>query len=264
VADLLKDLTDEGILTLTLNRPATLNSLGGTMVPDLIDALHAAVDDRRVRVIVITGSGRGFCSGADVQYGGPNSAPRERPVRSELEARVGQAGALVLAIVESRVPVIAAVNGAAVGAGLGLALSCDIRIASDQARMGTIFIKRGLATDYGVAFWLPRLVGPAKAFELLYSGEVLAAPQLLELGLVNRVVAHEELLPETLSYARMIAEGPAAAYTYTRQNALRAVTEGLVPFLEQEWRHQAELLVSDDAREGFAAFREKRAPRFSR
>jgi 2-(1,2-epoxy-1,2-dihydrophenyl)acetyl-CoA isomerase len=260
--DLLQELSPEGVLRLTLNRPATLNSLGGSMIPDLIGALYEANEDRRVRCIVLTGAGRGFCSGADVSFGGPNSNPAERPVNFEIERRVGQAGAVVLAMAESRVPIIGAINGPAAGAGFGLALCCDVRIASDRARMGTIFIKRGLSSDYGVGYWLPLLVGPARAFELLYSGDLLDAQALLSLGLVNRVVPHDTLLDEAMAYAGMIAAGPADAYTSIRHNVIAGSGVDLVAFLEQEWQAQTRALVSEDAREGFAAFREKRAPRF--
>jgi 2-(1,2-epoxy-1,2-dihydrophenyl)acetyl-CoA isomerase len=263
--DLLRELSDEGVLTLTLNRPQTLNSLGGTMVADLIDALTQSRDDRRVRAIVITGAGRGFCSGADVSTGGPNRVRADGGIAGEQpDDRIGATGRFVTAMLESRVPVIGAINGPAAGAGFGIALCCDVRIASDQARMGTVFIRRGLATDYGVGYWLPRLVGPAKAFELLYSGELLAAEALLQLGLVNKVVPHESLIDETRAYARMIAEGASQAYAYSRANVIDSLRGDLQRFLELEWTRQSELLASEDAREGFRAFAEKRAPRFAR
>jgi 2-(1,2-epoxy-1,2-dihydrophenyl)acetyl-CoA isomerase len=263
--DLLRELSPEGVLTLTLNRPQTLNSLGGTMVPDLIAALTKANDDRSVRAILITGAGRGFCSGADMSTGGPNRVRADGQIAGEsLEDRIGTTGRLVMAMAESRAPIVGAINGPAVGAGLGIALCCDVRIASEQARMGTIFIKRGLATDYGVGYWLPRLVGPAKAFELLYSGDILSAPELLELGLVNKVVPHEALMEEAMAYARTIADGPLKAYGYTRRVVIESLRGELERFLEQEWNFQSELLASEDAREGFRAFAEKRAPRFAR
>ena len=260
--DLIRELGNGGVLTLTLNRPETLNSLGGTMTHDLIDSFRGAKGDSKVRAIVLTGAGRGFCSGANTSTGGPNRPPGERPVVAGIDPKIGEAGELVTAMAESTAPIIGAINGAAAGAGFGLALCCDVRIASNQARMGSVFIKRGLATDFGAGYWLPLLVGPAKAYELLYSGDLLDAQSLLALGLVNRVVPHESLMDETMAYARMIADGPAQAYAYSRRNVIRAFKTDMRAFLEQEWASQSELLVSHDAREGFAAFREKRAPRF--
>ncbi len=262
--DLIRDVGDDGVLTLTLNRPETLNSLGGTLMHDLIDAFRRSKGDHRVRAIVVTGAGRGFCSGANANTGGPNQPPAERLVVEGIDPQLGESGELVVAMAESEAPVIGAINGPAAGAGFGLALSCDVRIASDQARMGSIVIKRGLATDFGVGYWLPRLVGPARAYELLYAGDLLDAQALLELGLVNRVVPHELLMDEALAYARTIADGPARAYAYTRRSVIAAFHSELRPFLEQEWTLQSELLDAADAREGFAAFREKRPPRFAR
>ena len=261
--ELLRELTDDGVLVLTLNRPATMNALSNDLARGIIEAAIESKTNDAIWVIVITGAGRGFCAGADLSGGGPargSGGPRPRAAATD---KLGTSGAIVKALANADVPIVGAINGAAAGAGFGLALCCDVRIASDQARMGSIFIKRGLGTDYGVSWWLPRLVGAAKAFELLYSGDILDAQALLGLGLVNRVVPHESLMAETMAYARTIAAGPPFAYTYTRRNVMRAIDTGLDAQVESEWRNQVELLGTADAAEGFRAFAERRAPTFT-
>jgi 2-(1,2-epoxy-1,2-dihydrophenyl)acetyl-CoA isomerase len=182
--------------------------------------------------------------------------------RSDVVNKWGRAGDLITSMAEADVPIIGAINGAAAGAGFGLALSCDVRIASDQARLGSIFIKRGIASDNAVSFWLPRLVGLAKAFELMYTGDLLNAEQALAAGIVNRVVPHESLMDETIAFARLIAAGAPMAYAYTRRQLMRALDHDLRTHLEYEWTLQAEVLASADAREGFRAFAERRQPEF--
>ena len=265
--DILHEQTPEGIVVLTLNRAETMNSLSGEIVQVIIATARASKTDDSIRAIVITGNGRGFCSGADLSLGGPargdddgGSANRGRSASAD---KFGQAGQLVTALAEADVPIIGAINGAAAGAGFGLALCCDIRIASDQARMGSVFIRRGIATDYGVSYWLPRIVGLPKAYELLYSGELLDAKAAMAIGLVNRLVPHEELLKETMAYASTIAAGPPLALTYTRRAVQRSLDSDLRHQLEFEWTQQSELLGMADAREGFRAFLERRPPNFT-
>lgn len=261
---LLRTLTQDGVLVLTLNRPEAMNALSGELAQGLISAARETTANDAIRVVVVTGNGRGFCAGADLSGGGPTGGGGgSGRTRAVLGDTLGSSGALVKAFAQADVPVIAAINGAAVGAGFGIALCCDVRIASDQARMGSIFIKRGIATDYGVSWWLPRLVGPAKAFDLLYSGEILDAQTLLGLGLVNRVVPHESLMDEVLAYARMIASGPPLGYMFTRRNVQLALDSGMDAQIEFEWRNQREALSSQDAAEGFRAFAERRAPKFT-
>jgi len=264
-SDLLREQTDDGIVVLTLNRPETMNAIGGGISAGIMAACRESKRDDSIRCIVITGTGRGFCSGADLSSGGParredGSGPSRG--RSATVDKLGP-GELILAMVAADVPIIGAINGVAAGAGFGLALSCDVRIASDQARMGTIFIKRGVATDYGTSYWLPRVVGLPRALEIAYSGDLMDAQKLLSLGLVNKVVPHDSLMEETIVYARMIASGPALGYAYTRRNLLRSFDNDLQRQLELEWTNQTELLGTQDAREGFGAFIERRPPRFT-
>lgn len=263
---LLRELSDDGVLLLTLNRPETMNSISAEINRGLMAAMRDSKTDNRIRVIVITGAGRGFCSGADLSAGGPARSDFDGtgggPGRAARVNKLGP-GDLVMAFADADVPIIAAVNGPAAGAGFGLALCCDIRIASDQARLGTIFIKRGIGPDYGTSFWLPRIVGLSKAYELVYTGDLIDAQAALAIGLVNRVVPHDSLMEETLTLARTIASGPAIAYTYSRRAIARSLENDLRSQLELEWTNQSELLTTRDAREGFAAFRERRPPVFT-
>jgi 2-(1,2-epoxy-1,2-dihydrophenyl)acetyl-CoA isomerase len=261
---LLRELGGDGVLLLTLNRPETMNALSAEIGRGIVDACRETRTNPAIRVIVITGTGRGFCSGADLSAsrrsgGEGGAAPSKWPTLD----KSGGSGDFVAAMAECNVPIVAAINGAAAGAGFGMALCCDIRIASEQARMGSIFIKRGIAADYGASTWLPKLVGHSKALELFYSGDLLGADELLRIGLVNKVVPHESLLEETLAYARKIAKGPALAYAYIRRNVMRSHDMQLRDHAEYEWRNQLDVLGTADNIEGFAAFREGREPKFT-
>ncbi|HEY5647046.1 MAG TPA: enoyl-CoA hydratase-related protein [Pseudomonadales bacterium] len=251
---------EDGVLTATLNEPATMNALSPAISQGIFDALERANQDEAVRVLVLTGSGRGFCAGAAVGgVGGGGQAPSRR-------ARLDQQGSsarTMQAFSSCEVPVIAAVNGVAVGAGFGIALCCDVRILAESARMGSIFIKRGLASDYGVAYWLPRIIGMGRACDLMYSGNILDSAACLSLGLANRVVQDDALLAEAKAYARMIADGPPLAYTLVRRMLQRGGDMPLGDFAEYEWSNQRLLLGSKDVAEGFRSFIEKRPARFT-
>jgi len=263
--EVLRELTDDGILILTLNRPERMNALSAGISAGILEAVRETKRNDAVRVLIITGTGRGFSAGADLSAGGParpeGGGTPSAVGRSSLVDKLGP-GSIVEAMADADVPIVAAVNGAAAGAGFGLALCCDIRIASDQARLGTIFIKRGVGADWGVSYWLPRIVGLPKAFELFYSGELLNARDALAAGIINRVVPHESLMDETMAYARMIATGPPIAYTYTRRSLVESLDNNLHRQLILEWSQQSELLNTNDAREGFRAWVEKRQPVF--
>ena len=251
----------DGVLTATLNEPESMNALSPGISQGIFDAVERANDDDDVRVLVLTGNGRGFCAGAAVGgFGGAGSATASRKAR--LDHRGGSARA-VEAFSACEVPIIAAVNGAAVGAGFGVATCCDVRILAESARMGSIFIKRGLASDYGVSYWLPRIVGIGRAYDLMYTGELLDAPRCLALGLANQVVPDAGLMAAAGDYARMIADGPPLAYTLVRRMMQRAGDLPMADFAEYEWANQRLLLQSKDVAEGFKAFVEKRAPKFT-
>ena len=219
----------DGIATLTLNRPERLNALGGTLRQDLHDAVTRAGADPEVRVMVVTGAGKGFCSGGDVKAMNERRESRGFCVGQDLLEFAGGAGDVaqnlrenyhrnVLAIRALEKPVIAAVNGAAAGAGMNLALGCDLRIASTNAKFTQAFVKRGLHPDWGGTYFLPRVVGMAKACEMIFTGEVIDAAEALRLGIVSRVVAPEELLPTAYDLARRIAAGPPVAIRLAKRS----------------------------------------------
>src|SRR5216117_1458444 len=193
----------DAIATLTLNRPERLNALGDTLRDDLHDAVLRVTADPEVRAIVITGAGKGFCSGGDVKA--MNEAKETRAERPVLDKVAPLRDRVLIAMRDAPQPIIAAVNGAAAGAGMNLALACDIRLASTTARFGETFVKRGLHPDWGGTYFLPRIVGMAKAAELIFTGDIIDAEEALRLGIVSQVLAPEELLPAAYDLARKIA-----------------------------------------------------------
>ena len=252
---------DDGVFTVTLNEPDTMNALSPAITQGLFDAIEEANQNDDIRVLLLTGNGRGFCAGASVGGGGPGAQKIEASRRQRLDQR-GTSARSIEVFANCEVPVVAAINGAAVGAGFGIATCCDVRLLGASARMGSIFIKRGLASDYGVSYWLPKLVGYGRAMELMYSGELLNAEECLQAGLANKIFADDELLVEAHNYARMIANGPPMAYTLVRRMMLRSNEMTVSQFAEYEWGAQLMLLQSDDVREGFKAFGQRREPEF--
>jgi enoyl-CoA hydratase/carnithine racemase len=250
----------DGIATLTLNRPERLNALGDTLRDDLHDAIVRSSVDPEVRVIVVTGAGKGFCAGGDVKAMNENrEAGRERPI---LEKVAPSRDRTLLAMQDAPQPIIAAVNGAAAGAGMNLALACDIRIASSAARFAQAFVRRGLHPDWGGTYFLPRIVGMAKAAEMIFTGDLIDADEALRLGIVSRVVAPEELMPAVHELARKIAAGPPVAIRLARRALYHNAECDLRQALEFETFAQNVCQDTEDAREGIRAFVEKRAPVF--
>jgi enoyl-CoA hydratase/carnithine racemase len=250
----------DGIAQLTLNRPERLNALGGTLRDDLLDAITRAAADSQVRVMVITGAGRGFCSGGDVKA--MNEA-RERGGAGQLVDKFAPSrDRTLLAMRDAPQPIIAAVNGPAAGAGMNLALGCDVRIASSAATFSQAFVKRGLHPDWGGTYFLPRAVGMAKACELIFTGEIIDAAEALRVGLVGRVVAPEELLPTARALARKIAAGPPVAIRLAKRALYHNLETDLRAALEFETFAQNVCRETDDAAEGIRAFVEKRPPVF--
>jgi 2-(1,2-epoxy-1,2-dihydrophenyl)acetyl-CoA isomerase len=250
----------DGVATLTLNRPDRLNALGGSLRDDLHDAITRSSADSDVRVMVITGAGKGFCSGGDVKaMQEAKDGKRERPL---LEKIAPGRDRTLLAMREAPQPIIAAINGAAAGAGMNLALGCDIRIASTAAKFSQAFVKRGLHPDWGGTYFLPRVIGMARAAELIFTGEVIDAAEALRLGIVSRVVAPEELLPAAGELARKIAAGPPVAIRLAKHSLYANADRDLKAALEGETSAQNICFETEDAREGIRAFIEKRAPVF--
>jgi 2-(1,2-epoxy-1,2-dihydrophenyl)acetyl-CoA isomerase len=245
--------------TLTLNRPDKLNAFAGTMRQEIAEALVELEGDPTVRVIVVTGAGRGFCAGADVGYMAQLVETRDTIAMAAL---VEAGRRVVTTMRESAKPVIGSINGVAAGGGANLALACDLRIASDKARLGQTFNRIGLHPDWGGTFFLPRLVGPAKALELFWTADILDAPECLRLGLFNRVVPHERLEEETMQLARTLAAKPALALSLAKRAVYRSMRHTLPEMLDYELEAQLRCFDSGDAAEGITAFVEKRAPAF--
>lgn len=254
-------ITDEaGVRTLTLNRPDAMNSLNEQLKGELLDALKKSERDRAVRCIVLTGAGRAFSAGQDLkETQDKTAAGKEMDFAAELRRNYNP---IILKLRTIEIPVIASVNGVAAGAGWSLALACDIRIASAAAKFVGAFSKIGLIPDSGMTFTLPRLAGLGKALEIAYLGEALTAEQALQLGLVNRVVAAEELAAATKELAASLARGATRGLGLIK----RAMNAGIMNDLENQLNYEADLQGiagrTRDHREGVAAFIEKRAPEF--
>ena len=252
--------TKDKVATLTLNRPERMNALGGTLREDFYDALTRSIEDPEVRVIVITGAGRAFCSGGDVKAMNENrEANRGRPVMEKVAPGRDRS---VLLMRESPKPLIAAVNGAAAGAGMNLALGCDIRLASTAAKFSQAFVRRGLHPDWGGTYFLPRIVGMAKAAEMIFTGQIIDANEALRLGIVSSLHAPEQLMAATYELAAKIAAGPPIAIRLARRALYHNADADLKSSLEFETFAQNICYETEDSREGIRAFVEKREPKF--
>ncbi|HEY7728867.1 MAG TPA: enoyl-CoA hydratase [Candidatus Eisenbacteria bacterium] len=248
------------VALITLNRPEALNALVGDMREALRRAFDSAGRDPEVGAVVVTGAGRGFCSGGDIRF---MEEVMERGGRFEEFLPLVAAGREVVRAIQAvEKPVIAAVNGPAAGGGMGLALSCDLRWASERARFGQSFARIGLHPDWGSLHALPRLVGPSRALELMWTGDLIDAAEALRIGAVSRVLPHDSLLPETLAFADRLARGPAVALAEIKRSVRASKTMTLEEALAREIEAQERCWKTRDAREGIAAFREKREPRY--
>lgn len=259
MADLEWSVSDH-VGLITLNRPDKRNALTEAMIHESTSRLEAARTDDAVRVIVITGAGDGFCAGGDVakmEQGDQQSVSRspQAHARSHLQRGVQR---IPLAIEALDKPVIAAVNGAAVGAGMDLALMCDLRVMSTTARMSEGYIKAGLIPGDGGCYFLPRLVGMAKALELLLTGDFIDANTAMDLGLVNQVCEPSQLLPTALALAGRIAAMPPVHVQLIKRNAYASANLSLRDSLELAGSHMAVVRSMNDSKEALAALREKR------
>lgn len=249
-----------GVATLTLNRPDRLNALTFDVYAELRDAFDALGEDDAVRSVVLTGAGRGFCSGGDVNEIIGALLDREPDELLEFTRLTCE---LIWAIRQCPKPVVAAVNGIAAGAGAVIASACDLRVAAASASFAFLFTRVGLSgADMGAAWLLPRLVGFGRASELLLTGDTVPAVEAHRIGLVNRVVADAGLRATAHALATQLAEGPAAALADTKQALNDEVSLTLDQALDVEAARQAALMQGPDFREAFTAFRERRAPRF--
>lgn len=246
---------DDGVAVLTLNRPEVFNSVDQTITEGVVHGIAQA--GAEARAVVITGAGRAFCAGADLGDLAAEYAAAGPDLEKTITARFNP---IVTAILESPVPVVAAVNGAAAGAGMGLALACDVRVMAPKAFLMSAFINVALIPDSGSAWFLPQMIGVSRALEITMSGRKVGAEEALSLGLVHRL--SDTPVQEAVAWARTLANGPTEAYVATRKLIHQAASTALSATLAAEARLQGELGRRPNHLEGMAAFLEKREPRF--
>jgi enoyl-CoA hydratase/carnithine racemase len=260
------------VATITLNRPAKLNAWTGTMEQEVRESMYEAEKDDQVHVIVLTGAGRGFCAGADMSLLGSiaNEGIGERTralanttnghragVREDFQKKYSYFPAI-------QKPVIAAVNGPAVGLGFVLTLYCDLRFASDAARFGTAFAQRGLIAEYGLAWMLPRLIGPSNALDMLFSARLVDAAEALRMGLVNRVFPQDRFMEGVLAYAKELAYNVSPrSLRVMKEQVYSAMFQTLSEAFDSSEQEMLQSLQCEDFKEGVAHFLEKRAPAFT-
>jgi 2-(1,2-epoxy-1,2-dihydrophenyl)acetyl-CoA isomerase len=257
MADLLYEVAD-AVATITLNRPDKLNAFTGPMIDAWTTALAESQADERVRVVIVTGAGRAFCAGGDVARMG-SAEPTALDHKNHLWEHVHQ---IPRTLERMDKPVIAMVNGLAVGAGMGMCMMCDVRIASAEARFATGYVKVGLVPGDGDTYFLPRLVGASKALELFWTGDFVDATEAHRLGIVNRVVPPDELRDTTYGLARRIADGPQVAIRLMKRLVYQSLRLDLETHLDLVSSHMAIVRATRDHAEGVAAFKERRSPRF--
>jgi enoyl-CoA hydratase/carnithine racemase len=263
------------VLVCRLNRPTALNGLTGALLGEYLGLLADARTDDAVRVVVTTGEGDAFSAGADVSDLSGETA--NKGLNALLQERLGLTGTLsvadrafdrlgigreTLAIMNYDKPLIAAVNGPAAGGGFALAMLHDIRLASERATFTSAFVRIGLVAEMGLSYTLPRAVGLEAAMDVMYTGRSVSADEARELGLVRKVLAHEHVVSEAVAYAEQIAAQPPIAVQFAKRALVRSLDSDLLAQLELEWSYQVAAFDTDDAREGIAAFRERRPPRF--
>jgi enoyl-CoA hydratase/carnithine racemase len=254
---------DDGVLTITMHRPEKLNAFTGTMMNEMIDAFDRADADDAVRAVIVTGAGRAFCAGADLSAGGATFNADARADRPSGLNRDG-GGLLTLRIYQCKKPVIAAVNGAAVGVGVTMTLPMDIRLASDAARFGFVFARRGIVPEACSSYFLPRVVGISRALEWAYSGRVFPADEALAGGLVRSVYPKDELLPAARAIAREIADNTSAISVTLIRHMMWRMLGAEHPMRAHQIDSRGVYYTgrSADAREGVEAFLEKRPAQF--
>jgi len=251
---------DNRVATIVLNRPESHNALGGTMREEIIDAIQKIKFDSKIRVLVITGAGRSFCAGGNIKEMEKNSFDISLLERRDFMRN--NAHRIILEIRELEKPVIACVNGAAIGAGCSIALACDMRIASEKAKFGVTFATMGLVSDYGGLYFLPRQVGTAKAMELFCTGDIFNGKEAEALGVVNRAVPPEDLKRATYELAHKISNKAPVSLAMIKEIMYKGLNLDLRAELDLEANAQSICLKSEDHREGVRAFLENRSPDF--
>lgn len=251
--------TDGPIATIKLNRPDKLNAFGGAMREEILDALAKLSADDTIRVLIVTGEGRGFSAGGDIDH-----LKHLRETKNEEGfRRVLANGQMIARTMRSLAkPVIAAVNGPCAGAGFSFALGCDIRIASDLATFGASFARIGLHPDWGGSWFLPKLVGSANACELIFTGSMISAQEAERIGLVNRVVPHDQLMASAFELATTVAKNAPRVLRLAKESIYRSLSSDMESAFARETEVQTECFYSQDFLEGLTAFKEKRRPQF--
>lgn len=252
----------DSIVTIRLNRPDRLNAFVGTMRTQLLAAVESVSADLSARVLIITGAGRAFCAGGDIEQ--MADLKRRHADFCEIGKLMDVGRRVVMALRQLDRPVIAALNGPATGAGLNLALACDLRIASEAASFGATFSRIGLMGDWGGTYFLPRLVGTSAALRMFWTGDVLKADEALRLGLVDQVVPADDHMTTVEELARRLAAAPPTAVEWAKRAVYQSHAASLRDMLMLEIEAQQDCWESEDSREGIMAFVEKRLPRFSR
>jgi 2-(1,2-epoxy-1,2-dihydrophenyl)acetyl-CoA isomerase len=255
------------VALITLNRPERLNALNFALRQEVIAACAEARDDDEVRALVFTGAGRGFCSGADISGRSPGEAEPQpdtpRPQNERLD-QLNWVGRQALSIYYLDKPTIAAMNGVCAGAGMSLALACDLRVGSENARFRTVFLERNLSPDSGMSFFLPRIIGYSRAIDLILTSRDVNAEEAYRLGLLDRLVAHDKLLDESLALANQLARLPPLASRAAKRVTQQNLNKDLEDALRNETTHvEISRRSPNDGRESYLSFVERREPRFT-
>lgn len=249
-----------GIAVITLNRPDRLNALTTNMYEELPEILDQLKKDDKVKVVILTGSGKGFCAGSDVHD--RLDKRLEKGAENSRFQKLQPVGKIALDIADFDKPIIGAINGVAVGAGLSMALLCDIRLASEKARFGAIWLNIGLIADVGATYFLPRIIGKERALELMLSRRIIDADEALKIGLVGTIWPADQLMNEAKKLAQEIAESPSVGVELTKRALQRSLENNLKMQLDFESYAQNICRQTQDHKEGIAAFKEKRKPKF--
>ena len=255
---------EDGVATITLNKPERLNAFDDDMLSEWADAIRTADADSEVRVVIITGAGRGFCSGMNVamEAGGTGVLRTQATVASRRHSLRDRVHPIPRALIQMEKPYIAAINGAAAGAGMDMASMADIRFASSNARMGMTYVRMGLIPGDGGTYTLPRIVGVQKALDMIWTGKLITAQEALEMGYLMAVYEPDELMPKVTAYAKQIARGPAVAVQLAKKLVYRSANIAFDEHLDIAQMAMFVAQSSEDAREGPKAFMEKREPQF--
>ncbi len=248
---------ESGVATIVMNRPGKMNGVDQEMCKELVAATEEVARDAEVRVVILTGTGKAFCAGGDL-----DSTIYDIKDPQELRDIILSFGQVSINLRNMLKPAIAMVNGVAVGAGFSFALACDIIMASDRARFGHVYLNIGVQSDGGATYFLPRLIGVARACELIFTGNIIDAAEAERIGLVNRVVPAEELETGTMELALSLTKGPALAMGLAKKSIYQGLTMDLASAIEFETRAHVITMISDDMTEGITAFKEKRTPKF--